>query len=328
MWASGRGGQAVFACYCLLAVKVRAVAGSVGSRRGIRRPGCISLLRLRPHPGVSPASWIPRSPRLPETGNLAASEHADAGCAVRGSRSPVLPLGMSWRRRERVRVGEGTERGNNKTRSGPLRAGARFARYVCVFNRSGARAAAAARPRDVGVSVADHVLHQHSHRVAEKGDGGGDVGLPITRTGYYLPNPNLETPKADLGTPEGSTAARRPTTARTNEPSPTRRGGPAYMAAKKDPARPRATAAAVVAWRRPLQCRRPPVRVLRGSLVEPLVSHGASRERPGPDAAGARHHGLWSTAQTCRHARPLARPAPRTRRRAAHTRSAGATRAR
>ena len=34
---------------------------------------------------------------------------------------------------ERVRVGEGTERGNNKTRSGPLRAGARFARYVCVF---------------------------------------------------------------------------------------------------------------------------------------------------------------------------------------------------
>ena len=43
------------------------------------------LLRLRPHPGVSPASWIPRSPRLPETGNLAASEHADpdARSAVR-----------------------------------------------------------------------------------------------------------------------------------------------------------------------------------------------------------------------------------------------------
>lgn len=69
-------------------------------------------------------------------------------------------LGMSWRRRERVRVGEGTERGNNKTRSGPLRAGPvspgtfAFSRFNERRSRSGGRrrrCGVSARSARVGV---------------------------------------------------------------------------------------------------------------------------------------------------------------------------------
>ena len=85
VWASGRGSGGL---RVRLALKVRgrrfSVHGAWHPPPGMHLPSPF-LLRLRPHPGVSPASWIPRSPRLPETGNLAASEHADpdARSAVR-----------------------------------------------------------------------------------------------------------------------------------------------------------------------------------------------------------------------------------------------------
>ena len=101
------------------------------------------LLRLRPHPGVSPASWIPRSPRLPETGNLAASEHADpdARSAVRVRRRFLACLGGGA-------SGCGSERvlSEETIRPAPARCGPgpfRPVRLRFQDSTSGARAAAA-----------------------------------------------------------------------------------------------------------------------------------------------------------------------------------------
>ena len=120
----------------------------LGSRRGIRRPGCISLLR-----SFSVSDRIQASPRHRGFRAALGSRKRETlprpsmRIRMRGPRFAFAArvLGMSWRRRERVRVGEGTERGNNKTRSGPLRAGPvspgtfAFSRFNERRSRSGGR---------------------------------------------------------------------------------------------------------------------------------------------------------------------------------------------
>ena len=144
VWASGRGSGGL---RVRLALKVRGPAA--GSRftawhppPGMHLPSPF-LLRLRPHPGVSPASWIPRSPRLPETGNLAASEHADpdARSAVRVRRRFLACLGGGA-------SGCGSERvlSEETIRPAPARCGPgpfRPVRLRFQDSTSGARAAAA-----------------------------------------------------------------------------------------------------------------------------------------------------------------------------------------
>ena len=138
-------GQAVFACDSRSKC---AVAGSRISVHGVASAARDAfpspfLLRLRPHPGVSPASWIPRSPRLPETGNLAASEHADpdARSAVRVRRRFLACLGGGA-------SGCGSERvlSEETIRPAPARCGPgpfRPVRLRFQDSTSGARAAAA-----------------------------------------------------------------------------------------------------------------------------------------------------------------------------------------
>ena len=122
----------------------------LGSRRGIRRPGCISLLR-----SFSVSDRIQASPR--HRGFRAALGSRKRETLPRPSmrirmRGPRFAVAAgSWhvlaaaRAGERVRVGEGTERGNNKTRSGPLRAGPvspgtfAFSRFNERRSRSGGR---------------------------------------------------------------------------------------------------------------------------------------------------------------------------------------------
>ena len=143
VWASGRGSGGL---RVRLALKVRgrrfSVHGVGHPPPGMHLPSPF-LLRLRPHPGVSPASWIPRSPRLPETGNLAASEHADpdARSAVRVRRRFLACLGGGA-------SGCGSERvlSEETIRPAPARCGPgpfRPVRLRFQDSTSGARAAAA-----------------------------------------------------------------------------------------------------------------------------------------------------------------------------------------
>ena len=85
----------------------------LGSRRGIRRPGCISLLR-----SFSVSDRIQASPRHRGFRAALGSRKRETlprpsmRIRMRGPRFAFaagcfLDLGMSWRRRERVRVGEG-----------------------------------------------------------------------------------------------------------------------------------------------------------------------------------------------------------------------------
>lgn len=146
VWASGRGSGGL---RVRLALKVRgrrfSSRISVHGVASAARDAFPSpfLLRLRPHPGVSPASWIPRSPRLPETGNLAASEHADpdARSAVRVRRRFLACLGGGA-------SGCGSERvlSEETIRPAPARCGPgpfRPVRLRFQDSTSGARAAAA-----------------------------------------------------------------------------------------------------------------------------------------------------------------------------------------
>ena len=145
VWASGRGSGGL---RVRLALKVRGRRFSHLGPHGVASAARDAfpspfLLRLRPHPGVSPASWIPRSPRLPETGNLAASEHADpdARSAVRVRRRFLACLGGGA-------SGCGSERvlSEETIRPAPARCGPgpfRPVRLRFQDSTSGARAAAA-----------------------------------------------------------------------------------------------------------------------------------------------------------------------------------------
>ena len=143
VWASGRGSGGL---RVRLALKVRGRRFSVHGVASAARDAFPSpfLLRLRPHPGVSPASWIPRSPRLPETGNLAASEHADpdARSAVRVRPRRFLAClggGASGCGSERVLSEETIRPAPARCGPGPFRP----VRLRFQDSTSGARAAAA-----------------------------------------------------------------------------------------------------------------------------------------------------------------------------------------
>lgn len=147
VWASGRGSGGLRVRLALkvprspvLACRISVHGVASAARDAFPSP---FLLRLRPHPGVSPASWIPRSPRLPETGNLAASEHADpdARSAVRVRRRFLACLGGGA-------SGCGSERvlSEETIRPAPARCGPgpfRPVRLRFQDSTSGARAAAA-----------------------------------------------------------------------------------------------------------------------------------------------------------------------------------------